>query len=142
MLPLSSDLRERIVKRYQQGDVTYAAVAEIFGVGEASVSRFLRRWRERGDVERKPPGGGYPPRIADEDLPRLVKLVAEKPDRTVKELSEVWNARYGGTTTRSSVQRALARAGLSRKKSRSAPPSKHGPTSRTSARPSSKKSQG
>lgn len=110
MSALSLDLRQRLVARYERGDMTYVEVAETFGVGEATVSRLLRRRREQGSLERDPPGGRYPPRIAAEHLPRLVKLVAEKPDWTVPELCEAWKARYGGILSESSMKRALLRA--------------------------------
>ena len=133
------DLRERIVARYQRGDVTYAQLAETFGIGEATVSRLLRRNRERGVLERDAPGGGFPPRIAPDQLACLVKLVAEKPDRTVPELCEVWMARHGGFLSESSMKRALARAGVTRKKRPSDPASKTVPTSKTSVERSWKK---
>jgi transposase len=56
VIPLSLDLRKRIVVRYAKGDVTYAQVAELFDVGEASVSRLRRRERERGDLHPDPIG--------------------------------------------------------------------------------------
>jgi transposase len=74
------DLRKRIVARHAKGDVTYAPVAELFDIGAASVSRLLRRGRERGDLHPDPIGGGYPPRIPEEQLPKLAALVAEKPE--------------------------------------------------------------
>ena len=139
--PLSLDLRRRIVARYRLGKETYKEIAELFGVGEASVSRVLRRARELGDPKPKPPGGGFPPRISDADLSKLVKLVAEKPDRTIEELCGVWIARYGGPITTSSMYRALCRAGLTRKKSPSQPRSGNVRMSRPSVDVSSRKSR-
>lgn len=54
MTALSLDLRLRIVARYEEGDITYAELAEAFSVGEATISRLLRRRRERGDLRRDP----------------------------------------------------------------------------------------
>jgi len=139
MTALSLDLRKRIVTRYERGGITYAELAETFGVGEATVSRLLRRRRERGALERDAPGGGYPPRIAPEQFSQLLKLVAEKPDRTVAELCEDWLARYGGSLSLSSMTRALARAGVTRKKKPSGLASKTVPTSKRSAKGFSKK---
>lgn len=141
MEALSLDLRRRIVARYKRGDLTYAEVAALFDVGEASVSRLMRRSREREDLERAPGAGGFPPRITDDQLQLLVQLVAEKPDRTLPELCDAWMDRYGGDLTRSSLGRALRRAGLTRKKSPSAPPSRTAPTFKKSGARSSKKSR-
>lgn len=137
MTPLSLDLRKRIVTRYAKGDLTYAQVAETFSVGEASVSRLLRRERERGDLHPDPIGGGYPPRIADEQLPLLVAFVAEKPDRTLQGLCDDWRERHGTKLSTASMVRALTRAGITRKKSPSPRASSSEPTSRRSAKPSS-----
>lgn len=139
--PLSLDLRRRIVARYRLGKETYKELAELFGVGEASVSRVLRRAREHGDLRPDPPGGGFPPRISDANLGKLVKLVAEKPDRSIEELCGVWTARYGGPVTTSSMYRALCRAGLTRKKSLSQPRSSSAQMSRPNAGRSSQKSR-
>ena len=49
---LSLDLRRRMVQAYRQGTCkSYEEVAQVFGVGRATVSRNLRRKRETGDVE-------------------------------------------------------------------------------------------
>lgn len=141
MEALSLDLRRRIVARYKQGDLTYAEVAALFDVGEASVSRLMRRARERDDLERAPGAGGFPPRITDDQLQLLVQLVAEKPDRTLPELCDAWMDRYGGDLTRSSLGRALRRAGVTRKKSPSDPPSRIASTSKKNVARSSKKPQ-
>jgi transposase len=135
------DLRTRIVARYAKGDLTYAEVAQLFDVGEASISRLLRRDRERGNLEPDANGGGYPPRISDEQLSLLTKLVAEKPDRTLAELCKVWLARHGVKLSIASMGRSLERAGLTRKKSPSPLPSSSGSTSSKSARRSSEKSR-
>ena len=138
--PLPLELRKRIVERYAEGDVTYPEVADLFGVGEASVSRVLRRWREHGVLDPDPHGGGNPPRISEDEYPALMALVAEKPDRTVDELSALWNERYDAETSRSSMSRALLRAGLTRKKKHSAPRNKTEKTSSGSGKRSSKRS--
>jgi transposase len=119
-VPLSLDLRERIVAAYRRGEGTYAEIAERFDVGEASVSRLLRRHRERGGVAPSPRGGGNRPKIASAEYATLVSFVAEMPDRTVEELRQAWQTRTATALSRSAMQRALLKAGLSRKKSGSA----------------------
>lgn len=115
----SKDLRERAVGAYERGEGTYDEIAERFDVGVASLNRWLRLKRETGSVEHRPLGGGHPTVFDEEGLPKLVALVDEKPDRTLDELCEVWKERHGDTVSTSAVGRALERAGLTRKKSRS-----------------------
>lgn len=134
------DLRRRIVAAYERKEGTYAELAQRFGVGEATVSRLLRRQREHGHLQPEAPGGGFPPRIADELLPDLVRLVAENPDATLDILVGRWVKKFGGELSRSSLLRALERAGVTRKKSGSGRPSNSAPTSARSGHLSSKPS--
>lgn len=120
---ISNDLRARIVDRILRHGETYDVVAAYFQVGSATVNRVVNRYRRTGSFEPLPRGGGNPPWIGDDELPRLRALVAEKPDRTADELAREWTQRFGAALSRSSMVRALKRAGLSVKKSRSARPS-------------------
>src|SRR6476646_169226 len=93
----------------------------MLGVGYATVSRVLRLHRETAAVTPRPRGGGNFSPLHGEVAKLLEKLVREMPDATVKELADALAARSSVTTSRSAVQRALARLGYSRKKSRSLP---------------------
>lgn len=81
---ISDDLRERIVARYLQEGESYDSVAEHFQVGRATVNRVVNRFRRTGSVSPSPRGGGNPPWISTDELPRLRAMVAEKPDRTAR----------------------------------------------------------
>ena len=115
-MALSLDLRRRIVSAYLRGDGTYAELAARFEVGEATISRLLRRHRERGNVERDPRGGGVPQKIPPQLYPQLRKLVAQQPDRTVEQLCHAWRAFGGERLSRSAMMRTLRKAGLTWKK--------------------------
>lgn len=122
--PLSNDLRERIVEAHQRKGLSYTEIAAALTVGYATVSRILRRFRERRSIEPDGRAGGNPPRINADELPVLRDIVAEQPDRTVEQIRDEWVARSGVDMSRSSMQRALHRAGLRRKKNVSKRPSK------------------
>jgi transposase-like protein len=55
--PLGLDLRQRVVDSYNNGEGDYAEIAARFGVGVASVSRWLRLDRELSSLEHRPIGG-------------------------------------------------------------------------------------
>ena len=117
--PLSLDLRNRIVAASAAG-ATYEEIAEQLSIGRASVSRVLRRERERGGcLEPDPHGGGHPPLIHPDEYEQLRALVAEMPDRTAQELAYVWADRTGIDLSRSTMHRVLHRAGLTWKKNSS-----------------------
>lgn len=137
--PTPVALRKRIVEVYERGGYTYASVGELFGVGEATVSRVLGRARRNGgDVEPDPHGGGNPPRIPAEQYDALRALVADLADATREELCDAWLQLHGVELSKASMGRTLKAAGISRKKSSSERRSKTVPTSpRRGARSSS-----
>jgi transposase len=116
-------VREAIVRSHQQNGLTYAETAALLGVGEATVSRILRRKRETGDVDPRPAGGGNWSPIVGRIARLLRSLVRDMPDATVRELTAALMSRGDVSTSRSVVQRALAREGFTRKKSPSSPKS-------------------
>jgi transposase len=137
--PLSNDLRLRIVKAHHAKEGSYAELAARFNVGEASISRVLRVFRERGDVEPLGHGGGQPPKISAEQYPALRKLVAEKPDRNLQQLCHAWAAHHGVRVSVPAMHRTLKKAGLSWKKNGSVRPSSFARTSKRAVKHSLKR---
>ncbi len=105
------ELRRRIVEAYERKEGTYFELAQRFGVGEATVYRLLKLKRERGTV--KP---GAPTGVSEEELPAFVLLVKEFPHATLEQLKEAWVSRTRRQLSRSSIVRALRRAGITREK--------------------------
>lgn len=128
--PLSSDLRERIVRAYEDGDETRDEVAELFQVGRASVNRLVRRYRETGSVEPSPHGGGKPRKMTSRGEKVLRALIEERPDATIPEFVRLMVERAKLTLSTSTMGRELARLGLSRKKSPSSPRNSPPPASK------------
>ena len=117
---LSLDLRERIFRAYVAKEGGYGTLAARFSVDLKSVRRIVARAKATGSVAPLPHGGGFPPTVTDEQLPELRELVAARPDSTAQELADEWSRRKGQTIHRSSMVRALSRAGLSTKKRQTA----------------------
>ena len=118
------ELRRKIVEAYERKEGTYFELAQRFGVGEATVYRLLKLKRERGTV--KP---GAPTGVSEEELPEFVQLVNEFPNATLEQLKEAWVSRTRRQLSRSSIVRALRRAGITRQKGNRrrvpAPPAEH-----------------
>jgi transposase len=53
----SNDLRSRIVKAVNERGVSIPEAAKTFEVGSATVERYLRRYRESGDLQAHTPPG-------------------------------------------------------------------------------------
>ncbi len=58
MQSYSLDLRQRVVKAYEQDQGSIADIAEMFNVGHSFVKKMLRQWRSTGDLSPLPHGGG------------------------------------------------------------------------------------
>ena len=117
--PYSKDLRERVVRAYLDGHGTYAEVADRFGVGEATVDRWVARVRRTGSVDPDAMGGDRRCKFDEESEALVVALVEEQPDVTRDELVVLLRDRAGLDVSPAGVQRALERLGLTRKKRRS-----------------------
>ena len=105
----------RVIVRLRQEGRTYDEIAELVGVGPATVNRILRRYRETGSLEPLAPGGGNPSPLRQVES-KLKALVSAMPDATVAEMAAAQRKAEKLATSRSSVQRALVRLGYSRKK--------------------------
>ncbi len=115
------DLRHRIIRAWKAEKLQVPELARRFTVGTATVKRLIRRFRETGSVEPLPHGGGQRPKIPAERLPRVQRLLEANPDWSVEELAEAYNRDEGANVSRSTMVRAIARLGFTRKKSPSSP---------------------
>src|SRR5437667_3511122 len=76
----STELRDRVVRAYEAGEGGYAAVGARFAVGAASVMRWVRLYRARGDTDPLPKGGGTPSTISADEIASLLDRLG-RPDR-------------------------------------------------------------
>ena len=113
--PISVEVRERVVAAHLAGKGSYAEIAELFRVGEASVSRWLRRNRELGTLEPRPPPGRAP-KLDEAKRAVLRELVEDQPDATLAELAKRLHERTGVMLVVSTIHKALEKLGITRKK--------------------------
>ena len=107
------DVRKRVVEAYRSGKSgTYAQTARLFGIGEASVSRWLRKDREGESLE--PGWNGGPKRRVD--LQWLKQHVEENPDAGIVDRIDAWQSRDGRRVSVGAMWNALRAAGLTHKK--------------------------
>ncbi len=124
MKAYSTDLRERVVAACDARDGTRDQVAARFSVSVSWVRKILRQRHDTGSIAPKPHGGGRAPAFDGEAAARLRDAVRADDDATLVELGRV----VGVACSAAAVYRALARLGLTRKKSRGGPPSRTGPS--------------
>jgi transposase len=126
MAPISMDLRQRILKAYERGDVTREQVANRFEVSLGMVKKLLHQGRHAGDIAPRHHRSGRRPVILDSHRRELRVLVAKQPDLTLEEI----RIRLGLECTIQAVPYVLADMGLIDKKRRSGPRNNPAPTSR------------
>ena len=111
----SLDLRRKVVEACARGDRTQHQVAEDFGIGIASVVRFVIR-AKNGKLAYERPRVIPSRRVLDDAGEQaLLELVRATPDATERELADDL-AMTGRRVSRSTVSRALHRLGWTRKK--------------------------
>ncbi len=115
MSPLSLDLRRRVIQAWEAEKLRVPELANRFAVGTATVKRLIRRFRETGSVEPLPHGGGQRPKIPAGKLPRVQRLLEANPDWSVGEITAAYNRQEGAGVSRSTMVRAVARLGFTRR---------------------------
>ena len=120
MKTYSMDLRDRVVAACDARDGTREQIAKRFSVSVSWIRDLLKRRRETGSIAPRPRGGGRPPAFDGAAATRLREAVRADDDATLEELAEA----AGVVCCPSAVHRALARLGITRKKSRGGRPSR------------------
>jgi transposase len=117
-MTLSLVLRERIADAHSKKLGTYEIISEFIGCGVATVSRVLRRKRETGSVNSKPPAGGIDAKIDEQGLKMIMRWLEKHSDMTLEELTRRYNSCSSTNhVSRATMGRAVRdRLGLSRKK--------------------------
>ena len=135
MKPYSLDLRQKLLRAYDQQLGSQRALAALFGVSQAFLEQWLRRRRPTGAIAPRPHAGGRHPRGDPAALALVRQLVHEQPDATLAELCTQRQQQRGLRISLATMCRLLQRLGLPRKKSRARPLSASPRGASTPARP-------
>lgn len=112
MAPYSFDLRERVAAAVDHKEGSLRAIARRFRVSLSFIVRLLQRRRHSGTLAPKPHGGGPSPALNQRDQERLLQLVREHNDATLKQLKQLG----GFTCSLATIWNTLRRLGLTYKK--------------------------
>jgi|SRR5215207_9366760 len=111
----SVDLRERIIAAVTSG-MSRKDVVRTFQISAATLGRYLKQQRETGDLTPRHHTGGRQKQIASEHHAALQELIAAAPDATLAETCQQWQQHTGVLLSQSTMSRALATIGWTRKK--------------------------
>jgi transposase len=118
MKAYSQDLRERILQTVDEGK-TQAEAASLLKVSETTVKRYIRQKREKGHVRPKSIPGRPPSKRAPLEA-QLQPQLERRPDATLQEHCEAWEAEAGIKVSISTMSRAMQHLQWTRKKTVSA----------------------
>lgn len=114
MRTYSVDFRERALALLVGGR-SLAEVADLLGVGQATLKRWRCRQRQTGSVA-PTPRPGRPPRISPYQHAQLIAQVKATPDATLPEHCAAWEATTGTRLSPATMCRVLQRLDLGLKK--------------------------
>jgi transposase len=123
-IPVST--RQRIIELYKAGKST-VEIAGFSGFCVAAVRRVRQQFNERGTLEPQTRLCGRKTLLTTRRKKRLEKLLAKRPDSTLRELGQQMDRPFRTST----VDLWVRKLGLTYKKKRSTPPSRTGPTWRS-----------
>ena len=126
MRPCGLDLRERIVKAYENGEGSVRDLAERFDVAPKTVQKYRTLYRTTGSVAPRPRANGPRPTIEGQALDDLRSLVTKTSDATLDELADRLARRDQVVVSRHTIGRALQRLNITRKKNSSCDRARHG----------------
>jgi len=121
MKAYSEDLRRKIVDAIERG-MPKAQAARTFGVGVSTVKRYAIR-AQRGEPLEPGKAPGKRPKMDEKVSKILEEDLKERPFVTLRERCDYVEAISGVSVSRSTMCRAIARLGKTRKKGGEAPPS-------------------
>jgi transposase len=125
MATLSLDLRERILKAYDNGTGTRDDIARRFDVSLGMVKKLLQQRRDTGCIKARHHLAGRKKLIVAAHRIAIRQHLKRKPDMTLMELREA----LGLSCTLPAIHYVLVDMGLTYKKRRSAQPSRNATTS-------------
>ena len=112
MRAYSLDLRQRVMKAYDEGKWTVGQIAERFKVGEWWVHKLKRQRKAGGDLGPRKGKVGQPRRLGPEQINRIEQYLDKHPDATLEQIRE----KIGAICTMVTIHNTLRRLGYRYKK--------------------------
>jgi transposase len=116
MKAYSSDLRQKIVDRYEEGKISQRELARQFRVAVSFVQTLLKRYRETGKVGAKVRTQQTATKLNAQQLSVLEQLVEANSNVTLKELRDRLAEKTGVSVSCTTIHRMLIKLNLSVKK--------------------------
>lgn len=121
MKAYSIDFRRKIIKAHEDESISQRKLAKRFGVAPSFIQKLLKQYRETDSVAPKIRTQQTPPKLTEDHLAVLRRLVEAQNDATLEELRAQLAAEIDVCVSRSTIDRALTKLNLTLKKRHSMP---------------------
>ena len=109
--------RDKVVAAYHRGEGSFATIGARFGIGEATVNRWVSLARKTGSVEPRKMGGARRERtVTPEGEDFVRRLIAEEPTATLPQMAEAYFGAFGIEVNSRMMGDTLRRLGITKKK--------------------------
>ncbi|NJK60907.1 MAG: hypothetical protein HC918_12585 [Oscillatoriales cyanobacterium SM2_1_8] len=109
--PYSEDFRQKVMHAIEVDGLPKSAVSRLFHISRNTINLWCQRKAETGDVKAKVSTGGQSQRKI-QDLAKFAEFVNQHPDKTQRELAQLWD----GGVSQPTISRAIAKIRYRRKK--------------------------
>ncbi len=116
MQPYSVDFRTKIIKVYEQEEISIRKLAERFQVAKSFVQKLIKQYRETGEITPQKSGGSPPRKLNSEQLMVLIEIIESNNDATLEELCELLEERTEVKVSRATMGRITIQLNYSVKK--------------------------
>lgn len=117
-LPLSSDLRWRVVWLHYYKEISYSRIADLLYIHASTVRRIIAQYDSTGDVAPRSYRHGPMPMLRKPEEFSIVESILANPGTYLEELQEELYKNTGTWASVSTICRAIHRLGFTRKKLR------------------------
>jgi len=114
----SKDLRERVLKAYNDKKGSMRKLADDFMVSLSFVFRLVKRFKQNGHINPKPHGGGRRSAMDEDGCQFMVEVLKSNIDLTLEELCSRYDHKFGKKVSKSTMDRTLKKMNITRKKRR------------------------
>jgi transposase len=116
MKAYSNDLRQKIIQAYENKEGSYRQLAKRFSVSLGFVQNLMKRYRETGQVDPLPHGGGSAPKLTTEQMEIVAELLRVYQDATLLELCDRLHKMTQVRLSQATMSRIKNRININQKK--------------------------
>ena len=116
MKPYPVEFRAKIIEVWQKDQLSIRKLAKQFQVSKSFIQKFIKQYKETGELRPLPQGGSCPSQINNEQMVDWVVIIDENNDATLEELCELLNEKRKVKVSKSTMGRITQKLNYTLKK--------------------------